>query len=163
MNLLTKKNRRDVQKNCDRIKALGLPYDIEITPDTRVILHYCLGAWDWYVLTGFMCVQLKDGEIIHKPITYELQDDEVEENVVFYGFVTSPYTNEQGEFGEFSINELKHIHGFMGMKVEREYRWPAKPTTLRSFLSKAQVDHYDQRVAAEEEAKEMEGQEAKIL
>ena len=44
MNLLIKKNKRDIAANMKRIEATGLSPEWQINPDTRVVMHYVVSS-----------------------------------------------------------------------------------------------------------------------
>jgi hypothetical protein len=67
------------------------------------------GSWTWYVTEG-------------EPV---LDDDGTELDFEFFGFVVGEFP----EWGSFSLNELKSIHGPVGLKIERDIFW--EPTPLK--------------------------------
>lgn len=86
-------------------------YAQEKKPEKKAYMKFFLGSWTWYAME------------------FDGQD-------TFFGIVFSPMTGPKGEYGYFSLRELKNIRVKPGIEVDREIYGitPRTPRTIKEIL-----------------------------
>jgi hypothetical protein len=84
--------------------------------------------WTWYIIEGAAMYESGD-EIIEVALGEADLTDPTLLDVRFFGYVVG----QENELGYISLNELKAVRHFSGLKVERDLRWNPS-TTLESVM-----------------------------